>query len=88
MKQFLLLLTATVCFAQQPRAFDVASVKLNVSGGSGVRMRTQHGRLTIENAPLLQIIQQAFLVKDFQLSGGPGWITTERYDIDARMDKG
>ena len=87
MKQFFLLLAATVCFAQQPRAFDVASVKLNVSGGGGVTMRTQHGRLTIGNAPLMQIIQQAFLVKDFQVSGGPGWITTERYDIDARMEK-
>ncbi|HVW08528.1 MAG TPA: TIGR03435 family protein [Bryobacteraceae bacterium] len=87
MKPLLLLLAAYACFAQQPRAFDVAAVKPNASGGNGVSMRTQHGHLTVENAPLFQIIQQAFLIKEFQLSGGPGWIMSERYNIDARMEK-
>ncbi|HXE64573.1 MAG TPA: TIGR03435 family protein [Bryobacteraceae bacterium] len=87
MKTFALLLTVTACFAQQPRAFDVASVKLNTTGSGGINMRTQHGHLTVENAPLFQIIQQAFRVKEFQLSGGRGWIMTERYNIDARMEK-
>ncbi len=87
MKTFLLLLCASACFAQQPRAFDVAAIKLNTSGSNGVSMRTQHGRLTVENAPLFQIIQSAFQVKEFQISGGPGWIMSERYNIDARMEK-
>ena len=87
MKRFLLLLTAALCFAQPPRAFDAASVKLNTTGSGGINMRTQHGRLTVENASLFQIIEQAFLVKEFQLSGGPGWIMTERYNIEARMEK-
>jgi uncharacterized protein (TIGR03435 family) len=87
MKIFCLFLTAISCFAQPPRAFDAASVKLNTAGNGGINMRTQHGRLTVENASVFQIIQQAFLVKQFQLSGGPAWIMTERYNIDARMEK-
>src|SRR3569623_2150317 len=87
MKTFLLLLTALSCFAQSPRAFDAASIKLNTTSSGGITMRTQHGRLTVENASLFQIIQQAFLVKEFQLRGGPAWIMTERYNIDAKMEK-
>jgi uncharacterized protein (TIGR03435 family) len=86
MKYFLLLIGALSCFAQQPRAFDVASVKLNASGGLGVSMRTKNGLLTATNAPVLMMIQQAFHVKDFQVSGGPGWLATERYDIEAKME--
>src|SRR5689334_3914105 len=87
MKTFWLLLTAISCFAQPPRAFDAASVKLNTSGSGGITMGTQHGRLTVENASVFQLIQQAFQVKEFQLTGGPGWIMTERYNIDAKMEK-
>lgn len=87
MKTFWLLLTAISCFAQPPRAFDAASVKLNTSGSGGITMGTQHGRLTVENASVFQLVQQAFQVKEFQLTGGPGWIMTERYNIDAKMEK-
>lgn len=87
MKYLLLLLTTGLCFAQQPRPFDVASVKLNPSGGMGVSMRTKSGRLTTSNAPVLMLVQQAFGVKDFQVTGGPAWLGTERYDIDAKMEK-
>lgn len=88
MKYFLLLMAAAACFAQQqPRAFDVASVKLNAGGGMGVSMRTKNGLLTTSNAPVLMLVQQAFGVKDFQVTGGPGWLATERYDIEAKMEK-
>ena len=87
MRRLLLLLATTALCAAQPRPFDVASVEPNTSGGNGTSMRTANGRLTVTNAPLFQLIQQAYQIKDFQLNGGPGWIATERYDIDAKMEK-
>ena len=87
MKRLLLILATAALCAAQPRPFDVASVKPNTSGGNGMSTRTANGRLTATNTPLLQLIRQAYQLKDFQLTGGPGWIATERYDIDAKMEK-
>lgn len=49
-------------------------------------MGTSHGRLTATNVPLRILIQKGFHVKDFQISGGPGWVGTERYDIVAKTE--
>ncbi len=32
------------------------------------------------------LVQIAYDVEDFQISGGPGWIRTERFDVYARSD--
>ena len=34
--------------------------------------------------PLRAMITFAYDVRDFQISGGPGWVGTERFDIMAR----
>jgi uncharacterized protein (TIGR03435 family) len=65
--------------------FEIASVKpadpsvriSNVLPGAGES-------LTIVNVPLRKIILYAYDIRDFQLSGGPGWIADERYDIIAK----
>ena len=44
------------------------------------------GRLNTSNTSLRMLITYAYDVKDFQVSGGPGWANTERYDIVARGD--
>jgi uncharacterized protein (TIGR03435 family) len=33
-----------------------------------------------------QVISDAFGVKSFEVSGGPSWLTSERFDIEAKMD--
>jgi uncharacterized protein (TIGR03435 family) len=33
-----------------------------------------------------QIISIAYGVKSFQISGGPGWLPSDRFDIEAKMD--
>ena len=72
-------------------SFEVASVKQNMSGDSRMRMVTQPGgRLVVTNAPLMGLIATAFSVADSQsmirsrVLGGPSWIDSERYDIDAK----
>jgi uncharacterized protein (TIGR03435 family) len=36
--------------------------------------------------PVSVLIQIAYNVKDFQLDGGPSWVRSDRYEVDARAD--
>jgi len=36
--------------------------------------------------PLMLLIRQAYGVQGFQVSGGPAWIETEFYNVEAKMD--
>jgi uncharacterized protein (TIGR03435 family) len=81
-------------FAQAPEhlpSFEVASVKKNTSGDSRANMRTQPGgRLVVTNARLKGLIAEAFGMAippsliDSRILGGPDWIGSERYDINAK----
>jgi len=84
-------------WAQAPSApadlpkFDVASIKANKSGDEGKYLRRQPGGLyTTTNAPLRALIASAYLnefpPKGRLIFGGPGWIDSERFDIEARAD--
>jgi uncharacterized protein (TIGR03435 family) len=68
--------------AAQPE-FEVASVKPNNSGNPSTRVRLVPD-VNVENATLKALVLLAYDVKEFQVSGGPGWIDTERYDIQAK----
>jgi uncharacterized protein (TIGR03435 family) len=77
-----------IAFAQQaPQpSFEVASVKRNTSGGdwdthSGP---PESAGFRANNMTLKMLIKIAYRVKDSQISGGPGWIDSDRYDIAAR----
>jgi uncharacterized protein (TIGR03435 family) len=70
-----------------PRSFDVASVKLNQSGGESRRAGTSPGgAFTATNVTLKLLISRAYGVAEAQIEGGPGWIDTETYDIAAKAD--
>jgi uncharacterized protein (TIGR03435 family) len=71
--------------AQQP-AFEVASIKPNVSGDPSRGARNTAGRLTITNMTLKDLVKFAYDVEDFRISGGPGWITADHYDIAAKAE--
>lgn len=66
--------------------FETASIKPNKS-----RMTTFRSGFTVdgfraEDADVRWLIQQAYGVSDFFLSGIPDWLNTERYDVEAKMD--
>jgi uncharacterized protein (TIGR03435 family) len=42
------------------------------------------GRLRITNEPVRLLIRLAFRLQDAQIVGGPAWIETDRYDIEAK----
>jgi uncharacterized protein (TIGR03435 family) len=65
--------------------FDVASIKPNNSGANTIRIRiAPGGRLTAANAPLRLLIASAYQMRPFLLSGGPPWLNSAKYDIEAK----
>ena len=74
-------------FAQDaPRpSFQVASVKLNTENPPNRMLRPMPGgRLTARNASLEQLILVAYSVQRYQLIGGPSWMGTDGFDIEAK----
>jgi uncharacterized protein (TIGR03435 family) len=84
------LLSACQAFGQAapPRPeFEVASIKLNKSGDRRIMISpARGGRFTATNIPMQFFITQAYSIKDFQLSGAPAWLMSERYDIEAKAE--
>jgi len=73
--------------AQAETTFEVASVKPNAGGGGrGSLGARPGGRFQAENQTVRSLIQMAYNLQDFQISGGPGWIKSERYDIEAKAE--
>src|SRR5437773_2416374 len=70
-------------------AFEVASVKPNNSGDGRVMFANQPGgRFTATNVTLKMLIRQAYQLQDFQVVGGPGWMTSDHFDIVAKAEQG
>src|SRR3569833_882775 len=75
---------ATGLLAQKQSAFEVSSVKVNRSGALQSRgINIAGSRIVGENLPLRTLIQQAYGVLDFQIEGGPKWMDSDRFDIQA-----
>jgi uncharacterized protein (TIGR03435 family) len=69
-------------------AFEVASVKPNKSGDGRVMLGNQPGRFTATNVTLRMLIRTAYQLQDFQISGGPNWLASDRFDIVAKIEAG
>ena len=65
-------------------AFEVASIKPWTSRELGSVYTYPGGRVAFRGCTVEYLIQQAFNTQRFQISGGPGWMRSERYDIDAK----
>jgi uncharacterized protein (TIGR03435 family) len=67
--------------------FDVASIKANKSGDRRVMFQPQPGgRFTGHNMTLGVLINIAYQLKAHQMVGGPGWIDSEHFDIEAKAE--
>ncbi len=70
--------------------FEVASIRHNVSGDerdSGINI-LPGGRIGGTNLTLKTLIWQAYNTVDFRLTGGPGWLDKDRYDVAAKTANG
>ncbi len=73
--------------AQTP-SFDVASIKPSAPNDRGFTVYTDvGGGITLANFTLKDLIAFAWDVRDFQISGGPGWINSTHYDISAKSQE-
>jgi uncharacterized protein (TIGR03435 family) len=65
--------------------FEVASVKVNKVSPPGMSIRTLlGGRFSARNVPLNVLIRRAYGLQTYQIVGGPSWIVSDRFDIEAR----
>jgi uncharacterized protein (TIGR03435 family) len=84
---------AVIAHAQTPapaagRAFDIVSVRPAEPGEQGGITRPVNGTMRVNRAPLRRIIHFAFDIDperhDPPVTGGPAWVDTDLFVIDAR----
>lgn len=67
--------------------FAVSTVKPNKTG-AGWRLQFTLNGFTARNVTLRQVIQEAYGVyEENRLSEGPRWLTSDQFDIDAKIDQ-
>jgi uncharacterized protein (TIGR03435 family) len=80
----------------QPSAQDTAavapsyatvSIKPDKSGLQWQTIKLGPGELTVTNQTLQMLIRHAYQVEADQIRGGPNWLDSEKYDVQAKVDK-
>jgi uncharacterized protein (TIGR03435 family) len=71
-----------------PLSFEVASIKPSQStpGIVMIGISTSGGRFTATGVTLRMLITRAYDIRDYQISGLPGWASSDRYDINAKAE--
>src|SRR6266513_1143090 len=68
--------------------YEVALIKPNKSANNMVRLKFSPNGFDGTNVTLQVLVKDAYGVEDNQISGGPSWFNSDRYDINAKMDSG
>ena len=67
--------------------FEVASVKPTATQDGSLSVNfPPGGRFVARNLTLKQLLQNAYAMQDYQIVGGPGWIASAGFDIEAKAD--
>lgn len=77
----------SLTLAGQTLEFEAAAIKPANPDQRGSGISVEKARIKVINAPLKFMVEYAWDVKDFQVTGGPSWVGTERYDVDAVSQK-
>ena len=70
--------------APGPATFDVASIKEHSSDDHNMRWMTKDDGETMVNVPLQSMIASAYNIKMYLISGGPSWVNSKGFDLDAK----
>ena len=65
-------------------SFEVASVRRDPTTSAGSYVRYLPDGKLLASSWIKQLIQMAYGMKDYQVTGGPGWLTTDWYTIEAK----
>jgi uncharacterized protein (TIGR03435 family) len=66
-------------------AFDVVSVKPNKLGSGNMSWMTKPDGYACVNISLKTLIASAYGVRQDLVSGGPGWVESQGFDVDAKV---
>jgi uncharacterized protein (TIGR03435 family) len=79
---------AVASMAAQDASFEVAALKRNLSVESGQMVDQQGLRYRMVNVTIRTMILNAYRPRSLRLVGAPGWVESERYDLEATMPAG
>jgi len=65
--------------------FDVVSIKPNKSGSGRTSISSDNGFYSAENISLKQLLENAYDVKEYVISGLTGWANSDRFDVKAKI---
>jgi uncharacterized protein (TIGR03435 family) len=75
---------------EKPRrlTFDVVSIKLSKPStpAGGIKVMPGGQEYVAQNVPIKLIISLMYKIPQRQITGGPDWLNTDLYDIDAKAD--
>jgi uncharacterized protein (TIGR03435 family) len=65
--------------------YDAVSIKPNKTGSGSMRISISNGHYAATNVSLKALLQTTYDVKEDQISGIPGAIDSQRFDIEAKI---
>ena len=81
----LLLFPHCHCYGAAGPTFDVATIKLNTTVPDVIDVPPSiGGSFHFQFDTLRTLIATAYKLQPFEILGGPSWITSDRYDVEAR----
>jgi uncharacterized protein (TIGR03435 family) len=90
--RFAIVLLSAALYAQAQQTevaaprFAAASLKANTSIHNGMGNKFDPGMARWTNTPLQNLIEGAYRLRDYQVVGGPNWLRSDKWDIDAKTD--
>ncbi len=68
--------------------FDAVSIKPSAPDARGGGYNLSPGRLNAKNQSLRDLVEFGWDLQDYQVSGGPSWVESERYEVLATFPPG
>jgi uncharacterized protein (TIGR03435 family) len=81
-------IASTITLPDPAKTFDAASVRQNKSGDGNSNGQTTADRVTFRNTSLKRMLLHAYPIQEAQLTGGPGWLDSDRFDVVAKAAAG
>jgi uncharacterized protein (TIGR03435 family) len=84
---FLVCISLTCLRSAEAPSFDVASIRPHAPDDNRFLVKPPaNGRFTATGSAAKLVLMLAFDMQEAQISGGPSWLATEKWDIEAKSD--
>jgi uncharacterized protein (TIGR03435 family) len=65
--------------------YDVATIKPTAASDGSVRFLFTPDGISLSGVPIQMLLREGFHVEDDHIIGAPGWVKTNRYDVQAKV---